>query len=139
MKVRKGSLFSLTIKESDYFNDKNQDKFELVGSPLIGKVCEEELSFINKSFLASSCYMRDKDYSRSIETLKNAFYRTKEYQDSTCISCAKLFQSTITQSLAYIHDDLKRMTNGFFCSKRFRSSFELATIVLADIQSGSQL
>ncbi|MDP2335177.1 MAG: hypothetical protein Q8N05_01780 [Bacteroidota bacterium] len=126
-------IFSLSISESKYFNDK-QDKIEIVGCPRGGKDCVVHLSAINKSFLASSRTMRNKEYARSIEALKDAFYKTDELQDSSCLKCAELFRSTITQSLENIHVDLQKMTGGLFFRKRYQYSYALATTALEEFK-----
>lgn len=133
MKYKMRDIFSISILESKYFNDK-QDKIELVGCPRVGKECAEHLSAMNKSFLASSKNMRNKEYTRSIEALKSAFYKTNELQESSCIKCAELFRLTSTQSLELIHEDLQKMCTGLFKSKRFQSSYELAGIVLQEFK-----
>jgi hypothetical protein len=125
-------MFSLSVLESKYFND-NQDKFEIVGGcPRKYKDCREQLLFINESYLTSGRKLREKDYQGSIEALKSAFYKTKELQEPFCIKCADLFRSNITKSLELIYEDLHKMSTGIFRSKRFQSSFELASIVLAE-------
>lgn len=125
----------MSIKESKYFNDK-QDKIELVGNCLLGDkyLCKKQLSVINKKFLASSRYFRDKDYTRSIEELKSAFYITTEIQETSCTKCIELFRSTITESLENIHADLQKMSTGFFVRKHYQSSYELATSVLGELK-----
>lgn len=135
-KVR--GLFSISVPESQYFNDK-QNKFELVGGcPQEYKVCKEQLLFINESYLASSRYLRDKNYVGSIDALKGAFDKNNELQEPSCIKCAELFRSTITQSLELIHEDLHKMSNGLFRRKRYQSEYELASNVLSEIKKEIQ-
>lgn len=133
MKDKMKGIFSLSVRESKYFNDK-QDKIELVDCPRGEKVCMEHLSAINKSFLVSSRKMRNKDYTDSIEALKGAFYKTNELQEPSCIKCADLFRSTITQSLEIIHEDLQKMTGGLFFRKRYQYSYSLANSVLEEFK-----
>lgn len=133
MKDRMKWIFSISVLENQYFNDK-QDKIELVGCPRVGKECGEHLSVLNKSFLASSRNMRNKEYTMSIEALKGAFYKTNELQESSCIKCAELFRSTIIQSLEIIHEDLQKMSGGLFFRKRYQFSYSLANSVLEEFK-----
>ena len=126
-------IFSLTAKEGKYFNDK-QAKIEVVDCPQDMEECLKQLPEINRYFLESHRYHLNKDYQRSIEALKLAFNTTKEIKESSCLKCAELFRTTITQSLENIYDDLQKMTTGWFGSKRYQSSFEIATLVLAEFR-----
>lgn len=133
MKGKRRGLFSLSVEDSEYFNDM-QDKFELVSCPSDGINCVEHRLVINKSFLESGKHLNNKDYQRSIEALKSAFYKTTELQETTCLKCAELFRLTITQSLEQIHADLEKMSKSFFYSKRYQSSYELACLVLEELK-----
>ncbi|MFY9151720.1 MAG: hypothetical protein WAO52_06895 [Prolixibacteraceae bacterium] len=133
MKRRRG-LLSLTVEESEYFND-NQEKFELVACPINGKPCMNHLTVINASFKESGIYLRNKDYSRSIEALKGAFYITTNIQDSSCRKCNELFRSTISETLENIRFDLQKMTTGFFSAKRFHADYKLACVVTDELRN----
>jgi len=126
-------LFSLSVKEGKYFSDK-QAKIELASCPRDKEECLNQLAIINKCFLESHRYHLNKDYRRSIEALKFAFNTTHEIQESSCLKCAELFRLTITQSLENIHEDLQKMITGWFRTKRYQSSFELATLVLGEFR-----
>jgi hypothetical protein len=129
MTSKKKGLFSISVTENEYFHD-NQDKIELVNCSQGGKLCKNQLSVINESFLKSKRYHRDKDYERSIEALKMAFSETFEFQESLCVNCAGLFRSTIIQSLEEMHTELQEMSSGLFKSGRYKASYILATDVL---------
>ncbi len=134
MKVKGKRIFSLAETDTEYFND-NQDKIELLDCQLNGKNCKNTLPKINNYFLESDRYYRDKDFQKSIEALKNAFYTTAELQETPCIKCAELFRSTITQSLENIHDELRKMSTGLFRTKRYQLSFKEAEKVLKEFKS----
>ncbi|MBA4411467.1 MAG: hypothetical protein Q8S54_04090 [Bacteroidota bacterium] len=110
------------------------DKIELLKCPKEGIGCEDHRLVINRDYCASQNYMHDKDYSRSILALKNAFHKTTELNETSCLNCARLFRSTITESLEYIHEDLLNMSTGILGTKRFQSSFELAVNVLMEMK-----
>jgi hypothetical protein len=40
----------------------------------------------------------------------------------------------VTESLENIHDDLKKMANGFFFRNRYKSSYELSRVVLEEVR-----
>ncbi len=131
--MKKG-IFSISAKDNEYFNDK-QDKIELVECKFGGHNCKDHLSEINKNFLDSGNYQRSKDYQRSIEALKNAYNLTFELQESSCIRCAELFRSTIIQSMENMSNELHRMSTGLFKTKRFESSYIMATNTLKDFKN----
>lgn len=133
MKDKRRGLFSLSVKDSKYFND-NEDKIELVACSQLGKDCTEHRLIINENFLASHKFRLNKDYSSSIEALKSAFYKATELQESSCSKCAELFCSTITESLEDIHQDLQKMSSGLILKKRYEPSFKLASLALEEFR-----
>jgi hypothetical protein len=120
--------------------DKKQDPIELLFCPQKkeGSNCMEHRAVINQSILASRRHVINKEYQVSIAELKTAFYKTSELQDATCLQCASLFRSTIIQSMEHIHEDLRKMTTGFFKAKRYLPTFELADEVLTEFKKHSQ-
>lgn len=110
------------------------DKFEMVRCVRGGRDCQEHRLVINRGFNESDSFLVNKEYSMSILTLKDAYYKTTDLQESACAQCADLFRCTITKSLESIHDDLFRMTRGLFGTKRYQSSYELVCNVLAEIK-----
>ena len=134
MKANMNRLLSLSVTDSEYFSD-SQNKIEFVSCPLKEIMCKGHLIEVNKSFIESENYRRKKDFQLTIETLKNAFYRTFELNESPCSNCTKLFRSTITESLENIHYELDMMTKGIFGNKRYRSSYQQADIVLKEFEN----
>lgn len=134
--MKRSGFFLLTATESEYFDD-NQDKFELVDCPINGKPCAKHLMVINASFKESCMHLRNKDYPRSIEALKGAYYVAANFQETSCGKCNELFRTTITQTLENIRIDLYKMTTGFFSTKRFYSSYKMACIVSDEIRQVS--
>lgn len=133
MKDKTKKLFSLSVSDTEYFNDKN-DKIEIVSCPFVEKKCRDYLSVVNRSHLESGRYRRDKDFQRSIEILKSAFYITTELQDPRCLKCAGLFRTTITHSLENIHGELGKMSTGLFRTKRYHASYIEAGNVLEEFK-----
>lgn len=134
MKANIKRLFSLSALDSDYFNNK-QDKIELLSCPGKGMICKEHLSVVNKCYVESEHYQREKDYTKSIETLKSAFYKTTELVESPCNKCATVFRSTITESMENLHVELEKMSTGIFGKKRYQSSYIMADTVLREFEN----
>lgn len=133
MKTMTKKLISTSSPESEYFENK-QDKFELVSCPRKEMICQEHLSVVNKCYAESDQYFMDKDFNSSIDTLKEAFYKTTELVDSPCTKCALAFRSAIAESLEYIHYDLEKMTSGFFGKKSYKPSCTKASEVLNEFE-----
>ena len=129
MKATMNNLFSFSGTETEYFND-SSDKIEVLSCPRKEMICQEQLSVVNRCYVQSEQSMRDKDFYRSIDTLKEAFYKTTELVDLPCNKCAKLFRSTITESVEDLHDELKKMTSGILGNKSYQSSLKKSVDVL---------
>jgi hypothetical protein len=112
-----------------------QNKIELVSCPNKDMICKEHLAVVNKCYMISEQYRKDKNFNLSIEELKSAFYKTTELNELPCSKCAALFRSTITESLEDIHTELKKMSSGIFGSKRHQSSLLLSESVLKEFES----
>ena len=137
MKDQRRGIFSISIRDKEYFYNK-QEKIELVSCSHNGIDCQGHRSVINKKYVESRKFLFLKDYSRSIEELRGAFYKANELQENSCSNCAELFRSTIIQSLEGIHDDLNKMSNGWLRPKRYQSSFEMAQIVLEEFKQANK-
>ncbi len=133
MKGKLRRLFTFSVIASEYCND-GLDKIEVEGCTLPGKNCKKNLLVINRSFHESQRFFLNKDYPRSIEELKLAFYHTNEIEESYCCQCTHVFRSTLTQSLEYIHEDLQKMTTGFLKTNRYIESYQMACNVLDDFR-----
>ena len=114
------------------------NKIELVSCPRKGKNCHKHLSVINTRFNESLAYQSEKNYRRSVELLKSAFDETMHLQEPTCVRCAALYRSTIIESLEETRKDLRKMSNGFFRSGRFKGSYIMADNVLQDLKEKSE-
>jgi hypothetical protein len=122
MKASMKRLFSFSATETEYISS-IKEKIELVNCPLKEMMCKFHLSAINSSYLQSEQYRKEKDYHRSIDSLKSAFNKTNELMDLPCTRCARLYRSNIVESLEIIHDELEKMSTGIFGNKRFQSSY----------------
>jgi hypothetical protein len=133
MNGKREPRFSMAKKYNDYFED-GHDKIELVKCAMGGINCVDHRAVINKKILASRKLFLNKDYQRSIEALKEAYYKTSDLQQASCINCARLYRCMVTDALETIHDDLKKMANGWLFPKRYQSSYELASVVLEEFK-----
>lgn len=133
MKDTMSSPFSFSKVGTESFNNKHE-KIELVSCSSKNMICRDNLSFVNKCFVQSDQYFRDKEFQRSIETLKSAFYETTELNEPPCNKCAKLFRSTINETLENVHYELEKMTSGFFGNKSYKSNCQQAAMVLEEFK-----
>lgn len=127
-------LFLLSKTERDYFKD-NQNKIELLSCHQEEKKCKSQLSEINAIFSETDMYFRNNDFLRAIEALQIAFNKTTELKESTCISCAQFFRSTITQSLENIHSELEKLSKSVFKNKNIIASYLKADELLKEFKS----
>lgn len=134
MKTSFKSLFSFSASDAEYLNEK-QDKIELLSCPRKGIICQEHLAVVNKCYVESDHYRKEKDFESSIDTLKDAFYKTTELVESPCLKCATLFRLTITESMENMHFELKKMSTGIFGKKRYQTSYLYAGKVLSEFEN----
>jgi hypothetical protein len=134
MKTNMKKLFSFSASDAEYLNEK-QDKIELVSCPRKGIICQEHLAVVNKCYVESEHYMKERDFERSIDTLKSAFYKTTELVESPCLKCASLFRSTITETMVDMHKELGKLSTGIFSKKRYQTSYQLAGKVLNEFEN----
>lgn len=133
MQGEKMGLFSGSKKRKK--NSVNgQPTFELVSCPMNGVRCENHRSLMNENMVAARKHRINKEYQKSIIELKSAFEQTNYLQADTCQNCAKLFRSTIIDSVELIQDDLQKMTTGFFKDRRNLPSLEIAKEVLEEFK-----
>jgi hypothetical protein len=134
MKVNMKKLFSFSVTETEKIIE-IKEKIELVSCPLKEMMCKFHLSVVNMSYLKSEQYRIEKDYNKSIDTLKSAFYKTCELMDHPCTRCAQLYRSNIVESLENIHNELEMMSTGIFGNKRYHSSYVKADSVLKEFEN----
>ena len=125
--------FSLLRIDSEQLRDA-ENKIELVSCPHGGKICDKHLAAINGSFVESKAYRKDKDYTRSIYSLKAAYVIASDLKEEKCAKCSGLFRSTINQSLEIIHNELHGMSTGLFKTKKYLASYTLAETVMDEFK-----
>ncbi len=125
--------FSSLLNADANHPNTEETKIELLGCPFGGSNCKKQLAEINKNYLESARHQQEKNYQRAIELLKDAYYKTHELQKSTCVKCAALFRTTITQTLEDMHKELERMSTGLFRNKRYRDVYIEAGNVLEEL------
>lgn len=134
MTMNRSQLFSLTEQTKYKPAYKKHLKIELLVCQAGGHNCKEHLSVINDCYFEANNYHFDKDYLNSIESLKSAFFKTSDLNQDSCVKCAKLFRSTITQSLENINGELKSLTTGLLSKKRYQRSYLASCDVLNEIK-----
>jgi hypothetical protein len=130
--MNEGRQNSLSKKEE--IQNKPQDKIELLVCHAGGHKCKEHLSTINQYYLDANNFHFEKDYLNSIESLKKAYLKTTQLNEESCVKCAVLFRSAITQSIENINGELQYLTTGFFRKKRLLPSYKASCDVLTDIK-----
>lgn len=133
MKAYRNNLGSLSKIDSE-LNNKKQDKIQVVNCPLKELKCKDYLSVINKNYKQSELFRIDKDYQRSIEALKSAFYKITDFNELSCLNCAELFRSTIMDSIKNIHSELEKITTGFLSKKHYQQSYIFASQILKELE-----
>lgn len=129
MKLRDNKLTS----ESEENNGSRLNKIELVKCPRGGFNCASQLSEINNFYQESDQYRTNKEYQQAIFLLKDAFDKTFELQQETCLKCAELFRLEIISSLENMMKDMKGMKFSIFKKKnRYEESNLLAQATLKE-------
>jgi hypothetical protein len=111
------------------------DKFELVNCKHNCANCKIILFQINRLYHESEQYQFGKEYQYSVMSMKKAFEKTYELILPVEQKCANIFRLTIIESLEKIHQELKRMTNGFYCSGRFKRSLIMSEETLQEFKT----
>lgn len=115
-------------------DNKNHVKFELMVCQAGGHNCREHLKVINQHYSEATFYHSEKDYTNSIKSLKNAYFVTDDLNQDSCVRCADLFRSTITDSLQSINKELHNLTSGFFRKKRYINCYVESCNVLNELK-----
>jgi transposase-like protein len=134
MKAKMRDLLSFSETEIKR-SDENPEKIELAICPLKEMMCKVHLSSVHKTFLESEKYRREKDFPRTIDTLKNAFNKTTELMGHPCTKCTQLYRSNIIESLESIHEELGKLSKGIFGNKRYKLSYINADNMLREFES----
>jgi alpha-ketoglutarate-dependent taurine dioxygenase len=134
MKTKLSEIFSFSEAGTENFKN-TPATIDLVSCPLKEMMCEVHLSVVNKNYAESEKYRREKDFQKSIETLKIAFYKTVELMEHPCTKCTQLYHSNIIESMVTIHSDLAKMSKGLFGKKRYLSSYNKVDSFLKEIEN----
>ena len=126
-------LFSSSSNNDEYYKGQ-QNKFEVLTCSVRSEGCKDHLVVINECYLAANKYHLEKDYLNTLESLRNAFCRTSQLKEKSCVNCANLFRSTIAQSVESIHGELQNLTTGLFRKKRYEKSYLVSRNILNEIK-----
>jgi uncharacterized protein YaaR (DUF327 family) len=133
MKAKQREIFPFSIPETEH-PDIQKERIELVSCPLREIMCNVHLSSVNTSFLESKQFHKNKDFQKSIESLKSAFYKTNELMDNPCTKCVQHFRSKIIESLEVIYNELTKIVKGIFGDKRYQQSYYAAVKLLKEFE-----
>ena len=117
----KGNNFLSEQNKNSKVNKEN--KIELLSCHNGISKCEEHLKVINNKYREANNHHLEKDYLNSICSLKHAYDKACELQDTSCAVCARFFRSTITNSLENINHELSVLTTGIFKKKRYQKVY----------------
>lgn len=113
----------------------NAEIIQLVSCPANGDACLQSLAEIN-SLLSEARQSRfSKEYGLSVHNMKLALAIADGIEGERCLSCARLFRSTILQSMDSVKDELEEMSGGFF-KKRYKDSYKEVSLMLVDLKEG---
>ena len=122
MDVKKRNHFPYYDERRDSIISK-QDKFELVSCSVKEGHCKKILPEINDLYAESELARINKEYLKSAELLKNAYNKTLGLKESLCTKCVELFQSSITETLETMQEEVHQMSLGYFHKKRYENVY----------------
>lgn len=132
IKMKKQTTFS---NEEPYQSKISDNKIEVLNCPLKSLPCRGHIIELNRCYLDSEKYQKEKNFERSIEILKSAFFKTTELNDHPCANCSLLFRSMIIDSMKNIYNELDQMSKGFFGTKRYHLSYLSAGLALKEFEN----
>jgi len=138
MKAKIKRFFTFSLSQTEAFID-NQNITETINCPLKEMLCKVPLSNINKSILESEQFRKEKDYLKSIESLKIAFTKATDLMDNPCTKCAQNFRFNIIKSLTIIHDELEELSTGFFGDKNYFPVYLKSVETLSEFKNAKYL
>jgi len=130
--MKESLLFS---KSEPRYSNLNYNKIEVLNCPLRSIQCKGHLFEVNRCYLDSEQYHKEKNFEQSIETLKSAFLKTTELTDHPCTNCALLFRTVITESMRNIYNELGQMSKGIFGTKRYHLNYLSAEMALKEFEN----
>lgn len=128
----------LSYSRLDTRKDNTHNKIELVNCQSGGKNCKSHLTLINQHYTKAHDFLAEKDYRNSIKALKDAFYIATELRETSCLSCAAFFQSTLTESMEKINNELHKMISGIFKKNRYKVVYIESCNVLEEFKNNIQ-
>jgi len=123
--------------DSDYFHD-SEDHIKLDFCAEGGNKCRNQMALMNEDLLLARRLIENKEFTRGIKLIEEAYNSTFELKEQQCLGCADLFRATITHSLNTMIQDLEQMTKGFLGSKKFLPEVERAKKVLQELKEKRQ-
>lgn len=100
-----------------------EDKFTLVSCNINNSHCHYVLKDINRLYAESELARINNEYLRSVDFLQEAYNKTRELNESSCIKCVNLFQSNINQTLKIMKDELNKMSHGLLGSRNYQLAY----------------
>lgn len=104
---------------SDNYVLSGEDKFKIVSCPVKKIHCAKILPEVNELYARSELARINKEYLQSAVLLQNAYLKTLQLQESCCGQCVNLIQSSISETLDTIQEEVRERTYGLFHKKRY--------------------
>ena len=121
--IKRRKFFSKE-KSKELKEYKREDKFSLISCHLGNDYCNDVLKDINRLYAESEISRINNEYLKSVEVLHEAYNKTKELNESSCIKCVHLFQSNINQTLDLMKKEIEQLTSGIFGKKNYDKAYE---------------
>ena len=138
MKASMKKFFSISLSQPEEFVE-NKDVIEGVNCPLKEMMCKVHLADIYKNYVQSELYRKEKDYLKSIDSLKIAFAKGTELMDKPCTKCAHQLRLSIINKLVNIHDELEEISRGIFGDKSYQSVYTKSVEVLNEFKNAKAI
>ncbi len=138
MKASMKKFFAISLSQTEQSVD-NQDIVEVVNCPLKEMMCKAHLAEIYKSFVQSELYRNEKDYLKSIDSLKIAFTKATELMDNPCTKCAQQLRLSIIKTMVSINDELGDISKGIFGDRNYQSVYLKSVDVLNEFKNAKYM
>ena len=123
MGAERRGRFIFQGRDEDYKISK-KDKFELVSCSVDGIYCKNILPEINELYARSELAHINKEYQKSAELLQSAYIKTLALKKPVCTQCVDFFQTSITETMENMQEEVYDMSEGFFHTKHYGQVYE---------------
>lgn len=138
MKAKIKKLFSFYLSDTDK-NIDNHYEIELVNCPIKEMMCNAHLTAVNKCYQEAEQYRKERNFNKSIETLRNAFNKASQLMEHPCTKCAHQYHLNIVESMVNINSELEEVSKGIFGDKNYTPVYLESIHVLDEFRNAKYL